>query len=95
VLFVFSNVRGTPLAPKETYVAVWLFSEKSDGTVDVTYTVRGAEPKRVGTSPGVLLPDALAWAADTAEVFDVIAVGGLAFVRAVAPAPVLGRVLAM
>jgi len=76
-------------------VAVWNFTEQEDGTVTVTYTARGDAPKHVGSSPPALVADAFAWAADTCEVGDVLVVGGRAFVRAAAPAPVLGRILAM
>lgn len=74
-------------------MAVWMFCEKADGSVEVTYAERGAAPKPVGSSPPALVADALAWAADTSAVGDVLVVGGLPFVRYRAPAPVLGRVL--
>lgn len=74
-------------------MAVWMFTEEVDGTVTVTYAARGAAPKHVGSSPPALVADALAWAAETSEVGDVLVVGGRAFVRAAAPAPVLGLVL--
>jgi hypothetical protein len=70
-----------------------MFSEQADGTVLVTYTAHGAAPKHVGSAPPALVADTFAWAADTSEVGDVLVVGGHAYVRAAAPAPVLGRVL--
>lgn len=74
-------------------MAIWMFTEKSDGNVEVTYAERGSAPRPVGSSPPALVADALAWAADTSAVGDVLVVGGLPFVRYRAPALVMGRVL--